>query len=256
LFGSMSRALYFLFAAVVFVLLIACSNIANLLLSRADTRRKEIGVRIALGASRWRLIRQLLTESALLALLGGIFGLLLSVWGIKLFAAFAPRSFPHIEAITMDSRVLAFTFAICVLAGVVFGLAPAFRASKRGVNDSLKEGGRSSGSGSRHRTRSTLVVAEVALALLLLVCAGLMINTLVRVFRADPGFDPSHLLTLEVRLTGKKYIDVSLWESTGLNVIKPQVGLFCRSASPALVRRFHSAVVLGLLAILAPEEKR
>jgi putative ABC transport system permease protein len=228
LFGWMGRALYFLFAAVVFVLLIACANIANLLLSRADTRRKEIGVRIALGASRWRLIRQMLTETALLALLGGIFGLILSVWGIKLFSAFAPRSFPHIEAITIDSRVLVFTFAICVLAGVVFGLAPAFRTSKTGVNNSLKEGGRSSGSGSRHRTRSTLVVAEVALALLLLVCAGLMINTLVHVFRADPGFNPSHLLTMEIRLTGKKYIDASQGESTGLNAIKPQVGLFCR----------------------------
>jgi putative ABC transport system permease protein len=209
LFGWMGRALYFLFAAVVFVLLIACANIANLLLSRADARRKEIGVRIALGASRWRLIRQMLTESALLALLGGILGLLISVWGIKLFAAFAPRSFPHIAAITLDSRVLSFTFAICVLAGVVFGLAPAFRASETGVNDSLKEGGRSSGSAWRHYTRSILVVAEVALALSLPVCAGLMINTLVRIFRADPGFDPKRLLTVEVRLTGRKYIDVS-----------------------------------------------
>jgi putative ABC transport system permease protein len=227
LFGWTGRALYLLFAAVVFVLLIACANIANLLLSRADARRKEIGVRITLGASRWRLIRQMLTESVLLAMLGGIFGLILSVWAIKLFGAFAPRSFPHIEDVTMDSRVLAFTFAICVLAGVVFGLAPAFRASKTGVNDSLKDGGRSSGSASRHRTRSTLVVAEVALALLLLVCAGLMINTLVRVFRSDPGFNPNHLLTMEIRLTGKKYIDVSQWESTGLNVIRPQVGLFC-----------------------------
>jgi putative ABC transport system permease protein len=228
LFGWTGRALYLLFAAVVFVLLIACANIANLLLSRAEARRKEIGVRIALGASRWRLVRQMLTESVLLALVGGIFGCLFSVWGIKLFVAFAPRGFPHIEAVTLDSRVLAFTFTICVLAGVVFGLVPAFRASKTGVNDSLKEGGRGSGSGSRHHTRSALVVAEVALALLLLACAGLMINTLVRVFRADPGFNPNRLLTMEIRLTGKKYIDVSQWESTGLSVIRPQVGFFCR----------------------------
>jgi putative ABC transport system permease protein len=228
LFGWSRQVLYPLLAAVAFVLLIACANIANLLLARASGRRKEIGIRIALGASRWRLIRQMLTESVLLALLGGVFGLIFTFWGIKLFVALSPSWFPYVKAITINGRVLLFTFALSVLTGVVFGLAPAFAASKTGVNDALKEGGRSSAPASRHRTRNILVVAEVALALVLLVCAGLMINTFVRVIRADPGFSPDHLVTVEIRLTGKRYFDVSEYAQSNLNVVTPQVGLFSR----------------------------
>jgi len=170
----------------------------------------------------------MLTESVLLAMSGGLLGLVLSVWGIKLFIALAPRWLPQAKAISVDARVLGFTFAISLTTGILFGLAPALRASKTDLNDSLKEGGRSSAPGSRHRTRSTLVVIEVALALILLVSAGLMMNTVVRVLHADPGFHPNHLLTLEVRLIGKKYFDISQWEKTGLDLVTPQVGIFCK----------------------------
>jgi predicted permease len=228
LFGWSREILYPLFGAVGFVLLIGCSNIANLLLSRAATRRKEIGIRVALGAGRLRLIRQMLTESVLLSFGAGILGLLFSIWGIKLFVAISPQWFPHTKVISIDSRVLWFTFAISVLTGILFGLAPALRASKTDLNDSLKEGGRSSASGSRHRTRSALVVVEVAMALVLLVGAGLMMNTLIRVLRADPGFNPNKLVTLEVRLIGRKYLDDSQWEKTSLDLITPKIGDFCR----------------------------
>jgi putative ABC transport system permease protein len=228
LFGSSRPLLILLLTAAAFVLLIACANIASLLLSRASGRRKEIGIRIALGANRWRLIRQMLTESELLSLLGGIFGLFLSVWGVKFFIAITPLWFPQLKTINLDGRVLAFTFVVSIFAGIVFGLAPALTATKSGVNASLKESGHSSASVARHRTRSILVVLEVALALVLLVSAGLLLNTLVRVLHTDPGFDPNSLLTAEVRLTGAKYFDVSQWNKTGLDVVTPQVALFSR----------------------------
>jgi len=214
LFGWSGQILYPLLASVAFVLLIACTNIANLLLSRASARRKEIGIRAAMGASRFRLIRQLLTESVVLAVAGGALGLLISLWGIEVFVALAPQFLPKTNTIGLDARVLVFTLAITIVTGILFGLAPAFRASKTDLNDSLKEGGRSSAPGSRHRMRSTLVVTEVALALVLLVGAGLMINTVVRVLHADPGFHTDRLLTLEVRLIGAKYLDISEWISS------------------------------------------
>jgi hypothetical protein len=212
LFGWSRQILYPLFAAVAFVLLIACTNVANLLLSRASTRRKEIGIRASLGARRARLIRQLLTESVLLAFGGGLLGSLLSIWGIKLFVALAPDWLPQTKLITMDARVLTFTFAVTAVTGILFGLAPALRASKTDLNNSRglvrkTDGGKTSAAGSRHRTRSFLVVIEVALALVLLASAGLMMNTVIRVLDADPGFHPNHLLTLEVRLIGNKYFD-------------------------------------------------
>jgi len=257
LFGWSRQILYPLFAAVAFVLLIACTNIANLLLSRASTRRKEIGIRAALGASRVRLIRQMLTESVLLAMSGGLLGLVLSVWGIKLFIALAPRWLPQAKTISIDARVLGFTFAISLATGILFGLAPALRASKTDLNDSLKEGGRSSAPGSRHRTRSTLVVIEVALALILLVSAGLMMNTVVRVLHADPGFHPNHLLTLEVRLIGKKYFDISQWEKTGLDLVTPQVGIFCKQVLERVraVPGVESAGLIDWLPMLEDAER-
>ena len=228
LFGWTGQILYPLFAAVAFVLLIACANIANLMLSRASSRRKEVGIRSALGASRFRLIRQMLTESVLLALLGGVLGLALSFWGTKAFATLVPQWYPQAKEITIDGRVLVFTLAISILTGIMFGLAPALRASKVELTDSLKEGGRSSSAGSRHRTRSIFVVAEVALALVLLVSAGLMMNTFLRVLRASPGFRSDRVLTLDFRLTGTKYLDVTPMDKTGFDIVTPQVDIFCR----------------------------
>lgn len=233
LFGWSRRILYPLFAAVALVLLIACTNVANLLLSRASTRRKEIGIRAALGARRARLIRQLLTESVLLACGGGLLGSLLSIWGIKLFVALAPGWLPQTKLITLDARVLTFTIAVTAVIGILFGLAPALRASKTDLNDSwglMKNGGKTSAAPSRHRTRSALVVTEVALALILLASAGLMLNTVIRVLDADPGFHPNHLLTLEVRLIGEKYFDISNPDKSDLDIVTPQVGSFCRRA--------------------------
>ncbi|MGB2635184.1 MAG: FtsX-like permease family protein [Candidatus Acidiferrum sp.] len=228
LFDWSSNLLYLLLAVVGFVLLMACANVANLLLVRADSRRKEIGVRLALGASRNRLIRQLLTESIALSFAGGLGGLLLSIWGIKLFDLLSPSGMPRTANAPMDGRILLFTFGICILTGIVFGLAPAFRASKNDVNETLRGEGRTTGSVSRHRTRNFLVISEIAVALVLLTCAGLMINTLTRILRTNPGFSPEHLVTAQVRLTGDKYIDSSDPQHLDLYVIHPPVALFCR----------------------------
>jgi predicted permease len=227
LFGWSEQVLYLLFLAVGFVLLIACVNVANLLMVRGDGRRREFGVRVALGASRKSLIRQLLTESVVLSLLGGVAGLALSFWGLRLLNLLSSRQIP-IEGVSLDGRVVLFTFGTCIVTGLVFGLIPAFRASKSDVNDCLREGGRSTATKSRHRTRNILVVAEIAVALVSLICAGLMINTLTRVLHTDPGFNPDHLLTAEVRLTGDKYMNAMDQEKTGFNVINPPVGIFCR----------------------------
>ncbi len=257
LFGWSREVIYPLFAAVGFVLLIACANIANLLLARASSRRKEIGIRTALGARRFRLIRQMLTESTLLSLAGGILGLALSVWGIKLFVSLSPRWFPQTHAISIDARVLCFTLAISVSSGVLFGLAPAVRTSKTDLNDALKESGRTSIGGSRHGMRSTLVVIEVALALVLLVGAGLMINTLVRALHADPGFKSDHLVTLEIRLIGNRYFDISQGETTGVSLVTPQVGIFCRQLLEQIRRLpgVDSAALIDWLPMLEEAER-
>ena len=227
LFGWSAEVFYLLFAAVGFVLLIACTNVANLLLVRGDGRRREIGVRVALGASRRSLIQQLLTESVLLALAGGIAGLILSFAGVRILVALSTHLLPT-AGVSVDGRVLFFTFGVCILTGLVFGLIPAYRASKNDPNECLREGGRSTATKSRHRTRNILVVAEIAVALVSLICAGLMINTLTRVLRTSPGFNPDHLLTAEVRLTGENYMDASAQDKTGFNLIKPAVEIFCR----------------------------
>jgi len=228
LFGWSAYILYLLLAAVGFVLLIACVNVANLLLVRADSRRKEMGVRVALGAGRTRLIRQLLTESLVLAGAGGLGGLLLSIWGIKLFDMLSPTWMPRTANAPVDVRIILFTFGVCMLTGIAFGLVPAFRASKNDVNEALRGEGRTTASASRQRTQNVLVIAEIAVALVLLICAGLMINTLLRVLRTNPGFAPEHLVTAQVRLTGDKYIDATDSQHLGLNVIHPPVELFCR----------------------------
>lgn len=226
LFGWSVDVFYLLFAAVGFVLLIACTNVANLSLVRGDGRRREIGVRIALGASRKSVIRQLLTESVVLSLVGGVAGLILSLWGIRILNALS--WWLPVAGISLDGRVLLFTLGICILTGLVFGMIPAYRASKNDPNECLREGGRSTATKSRHRTRNILVVSEIAIALVSLICAGLMINTLARILRTSPGFSPDHLLTAEVRLTGEKYMDAMDPQKTGLNVIYPPVGIFCQ----------------------------
>ena len=230
LFGWSGHLYYMLFGAVGFVLLIACANVANLSLVRGDGRRKEIGVRVALGANHRSLIRQILTESVLLSLAGGAAGLVLSFLSIRVFNVWAPIWLPKATGIVVDGRVLLFTFAICVITGIGFGMIPAVRAVKSNVNECLREAGRSTATVSRHHTRNTLVVTEIALALVLLICAGLMINTVIRILHATPGFNPEHLLTAEVRLTGEKYMDSSTEDATGLSSILPPVSNFCRQA--------------------------
>ncbi len=203
---SIKPALIVLLVAVAFVLLIACANVANLLLARAAGRQKEIATRTALGAGRWRIVRQLLTESVLLSFVGGSVGLVFAKWGMDLLLTLAPADLPRLDNVSLDGRALAFTATITLLTGVIFGLVPALQASKPNLNETMKDAGRGSTEGGRRKLiRSTLVVLEVASALVLLVGAGLMIKSFWRLQKVDPGFIPDNALTVSVSLPKGKY---------------------------------------------------
>lgn len=197
--GDIRSPLIILFAAVAAVLLIGCANVANLLLARATTRSKELSIRTALGAARIRLIRQLLTESVLLAIIGGGIGVLLAAWAIPSLLAFSPKDISSYTHIGMNREVLAFSFGISVLSGIIFGLFPAFHASSTNLNETLREGERGSTAG-HGRTRAALVVVEISLSLILLVGAGLMIRSFAELMNVDPGFNTENLLTFNISL--------------------------------------------------------
>ena len=195
--GEIRPYLLVLLAAVGFVLLIACANVANLLLARSTGRTREFAIRAALGASRGRVVRQVLTESILLALAGGVIGVLVAAWGTQAAISLLPNALPRAEEIHLSGRVLLFTFGASLLTGILFGLIPALRNSGRDILEALKEGGRGGG-GRRHRTQGVIVVVEMALALVLLVGAGLMISSLAKLWNVDPGFDPNHVLNFNL----------------------------------------------------------
>jgi putative ABC transport system permease protein len=230
-------ALLVLFGAGALVLLIACANIANLLLVRAVTREREFAVRIAIGARRLRLIRQLMTESLLLGLLGGLAGLLLALGNIKILVASAPANIPRLSEVTLDGRVLAFALAVSVLTPLAFGLIPASQASKVDLNESLKDGGRSASGGLRaRRIRRLLVAIEVALALMLSISAGLMIKSFVRLQQVDPGFRVENLVTMRITLPRTRYPNNEVVATSYERIMDridalPGVDLVCASSS-------------------------
>ena len=204
--GSLTTALFVLLGAVGFVLLIACANVANLLLARAATRRKEVAIRTVLGAQRGRIIRQMLTESVLLALLGAALGLLLAEWGLRSLVALIPENIRRVADIRLDASVLGFTVAVSLGTAVIFGLAPAFQSTSGDLQEGLKEGGRTSVTGFRRLSlRNILVASEIALALMLLIGAGLTIRSFVQLQKVNPGFRTERLLTMPVNLPGARY---------------------------------------------------
>ncbi|HEV2489546.1 MAG TPA: ABC transporter permease [Candidatus Acidoferrales bacterium] len=201
--GSIGGTLFVLLGAVAFVLLIACANVASLLLARSTGRAREFAVRAALGATQGRVVRQLLTESLLLSAGGGALGLLIASWGTRAALGAVPQALPRASEITLDNRVLVFTFAISVLAGVIFGLVPSLKTSRPDLHETLKEGGRGA-SGVRHRAQNIFVIAEMALALVLLAGAGLMIRSLVKLSAINPGFDPRNALKFNAALSSDR----------------------------------------------------
>jgi predicted permease len=207
--GNVRRAVLVVMGSVTLVLLIACANVANLLLTRGAARQKEIAVRVALGAGWQRLVRQLLTETALLGLMGGVAGLLVAALALGAVRVINPGNIPRLEAIGLDGRVLTFTFAVSILTGILFGLAPAVRAARVDLNSTLKAGGRNAqgdgGLSSRRRVRSLLVVGEVAISIVLLVGAGLLIRSFIRLQSVSPGFEPEGVVSMRLGATARQF---------------------------------------------------
>ena len=203
--GEIRPGLFALLGAVGFVLLIACANLANLLLARGSSRARELGVRVALGAGRLRIVRQLMTESVLLAVLGGSAGLLLGVWAVEALVAIAPANAPRVDEIALDGRVLLYAIGVTLLTGLLFGVAPALQSSRSGVTDALKDGGRGSSGTAGRGLRRALIAAEVALALMLLTGGGLLLQTFVKLQQYDLGFNPEHVLVGSILLPRTSY---------------------------------------------------
>jgi putative ABC transport system permease protein len=204
--GDVRKPLFVLFGSVLAVLLISCANVANLLLARASTRGHEIAVRAALGAGRGRIVRQLLTESVLIAIVGGVLGMVLAWWGTKLLLALAPSNLPRLNSVQLDLRILLIAFGVSLICGVIFGLVPALTASRTNLVTSLKQSDRSDSAGmARQRFRRGLVVAEVAVALVLLVSSGLLIRSFSRLLEVKPGFNAENVVTLRTSLPGNQY---------------------------------------------------
>jgi putative ABC transport system permease protein len=256
--GQARKGLLVLLGAVAFVMLIACANVANLSLTRATARRQEIALRLALGATRWRVTRQLLTESVLLAFAGGAAGLLLAAWGTGVLLRFAPNDLPRIHEIRLDWRVLAFTFAVSLVTGILFGLVPSLAASSPDLNEALKEGGRGgSGGVKRQRMRSAFVIAEITLALVLLVGAGLMLKSFWRLQRVDPGFNPDGVLTMRMMLpfeTYQKPAQRSAFYKQALERIKAMPGVEAVSATSRvpLTQGSNSGTISGENSAVGP----
>jgi putative ABC transport system permease protein len=213
LVGNVGPAFLVLIGAVALVLLIACANSASLILARNTVRQREIAIRTALGAGRSRLVRQLLTESLVLALIGGVAGIFVATAGVELLKQLGPQSLPRLDEVNVNGVVLAFTFAIAIFTGILFGLGPALKATRRDLTQSLKEGGSSGDSRSKHRAHNTLVVAEVALSLVVLIASGLLLNSFWRLMRTPLGFDPANVVITEVSLVSPRYDDPRRRES-------------------------------------------